>query len=148
MNNRKITLISLVLSVWLSLSSFVFVDFKNDKPVSISRSMDTDRNGKEIIITEITLDKTTSREDLIHSCSFLAKENVQLTFESLIIGKSIFGLVGKQRITYAKGKITLLDGSFHQFEVGRILNFKSIKITYSRNKENDDLSLDMVEIKG
>ena len=146
MNKLRIATLALVLSIGLTLSSFVLTGFSNENPASITRSTTIGGNGKEIVKTEILLDKTTTREDLIHACKFLAEEEVQLTFESLDIRKAFFGIVGKPRIAYAKGKIELPDGSVEQFEAGGPISFQSIKITYSMNKETNDYFINMVEI--
>ena len=124
MNKLRIVTLTLILSTGLTLSSFVLTGFGNENPASITRSTTVGGNGKEVVKTEILLDKTTTREDLIHTCKFLAKEDVQLTFELLDIRKSFFGIVGKQRIAYAKGKIELPDGSVEQFEAGRAISFQ------------------------
>lgn len=144
--NKLRTILTFILSTCLALSSFVLMGFSSENPASITRSTTIDVNGKEVVKTEILLDKTTTREDLIHACKFLAEEEVQLTFETLSIRKAFFGLVGKPRIAYAKGKIELPNGSIEQFEAGGAIGFQSIKITYSRNREANDYFIDMVEI--
>ena len=146
MNKLRIVTLTLILSTGLTLSSFVLTGFGNENPASITRSTTVGGNGKEVVKTEILLDKTTTREDLIHTCKFLAKEEVQLTFELLDIRKAFFGIVGKQRIAYAKGKIELPDGSVEQFEAGGAISFQSIKITYSKGEETNNYSINMVEI--
>ncbi len=71
------------------------------QPKTITRTS-TLVGGTKVEKSIILLDGSTSREDVIHTCSFLAQEDVQLTFDKLTIGKSFLGLLGKQRIRIAK----------------------------------------------
>jgi len=96
--------------------------------------------------TVILLDGKTSREDLIHTCGFLANENVQLTFDKLIIGKSFLGLIGKKRIRIAEGKIKLSNGLSQSFKAGGATSFKYIKIQYSNIVAIKSAQIEMIEI--
>ena len=102
--------------------------------------------GNQLERTVIKLDKNTSREDLISTCSFLAKENVQVTFDKLIIGKSFLGLIGKQRIRIAEGKIQLSNGVSQNFKAGGITNFKFLKIQYLNSVATKYIIIEMIEI--
>jgi hypothetical protein len=102
-------------------------------------------NGVTLQHTIIEFNKSTSREDVIETCAFLSKENVQLTFEELTIGKSLFGIMGKTRIKRAKGKIQLSDGSTQFFKVGGISNFKFLKIQYSIDLNTNVSMIGMIE---
>ena len=102
--------------------------------------------GNQLERTVIKLDKNTSREDLISTCSFLAKENVQLTFDKLIIGKSFLGLIGKQRIRIAEGKIQLSNGVSQKFKAGGITSFNFIKIQYLNSVATKYSIIEMIEI--
>jgi hypothetical protein len=129
----------------LFLSSFTSTMSDEKQPKTITRTAALE-GGKEVEKTVIQLDASTSRTDLIHTCSFLAQENVQLTFDKLTIGKSFFGLVGKQRIRIAEGSIRLADGSSQSFKGGGATAFKTIRIVYSSNVKTDVSQIDMIEI--
>lgn len=115
-------------------------------PKPITQSVDTNDRGEQIRQTIILIDQNTSREDLIHTCRFLAKDNVQLTFEELEIRKYFWRLLGKKRIARADGKILLPDGNFEAFKAGGIISFRSIEITYTKNLETEDYYIEMIEI--
>ncbi|WP_162056510.1 hypothetical protein [Pontibacter pamirensis] len=102
-------------------------------------------NGDKVEKTVILLDGNTSREDVIHTCNFLAAEDVQLTFDKLVIGKSMLGLVGKSRIRFAEGKIELPDGSSEKFTAGGAASFRFIRIQYSINTATNSVQIDMLE---
>jgi hypothetical protein len=106
----------------------------------------TTLDGNRIEKTVVLFNKKTTREDVINACTLLAKENVQLTFEKLTIGKSLLGIVGKQRIKYARGKIVLDNGETQTFEAGGVTNFRSLTISFSRDIETKKPRLEMVEI--
>ena len=140
---NKLSLLSI--GCLLFLCSFIAIPNNDKQPKTITRSTEL-VNGKEVQKTIIVLDKTTSREDLIHTCSYLAQENVQLTFDKLTIGKSFGGLVGKSRLRIAEGQIKLPNGSTQQFKAGGITSFKSIKIQYASNVNNTPSNIEMIEI--
>ncbi len=129
----------------LFLSSFITRINNEKQPNTITRSL-TVINGNEVEKTLILFDGNTSREDVIHTCGFLAHENVQLTFDKLIIGKSFLGIIGKKRIRIAEGKITLYNGLSQTFKAGGATSFKFIKIQYSINTVNKLPQIEMVEI--
>lgn len=125
MKNRiKKSLLLLLTGTFISLSSFAGSVGKNLKPETITRTTEQTREGKLIRKTQVLFDKTTSREELIATCSRLSQENVQLTFEQVSIRKSFLGLLGRNRIAYAKGQIQLPNGSKEVFEAGGLFNFK------------------------
>ncbi|MEQ9378118.1 MAG: hypothetical protein RIG68_23210 [Imperialibacter sp.] len=128
------------------LCSFVAPVSLEKYPSCITRISKTTDSGKELIQTEILIDKTTSREDLIHTCQFLAKEKINLTFESLKVSRPFLGLLGKSRIVGAKGEIQLPNYSNEVFEVGGSLGFKYLKITFSKNTSKDVFYFNMVEV--
>lgn len=128
------------------LSSFSLSEMNSVDHNTISRTIEKDIKGREIIKTEILLNRTTSREALIAACTSLGEEDVQLTFEALTIRKSFLGIMGKSRIAYAKGQIELPNGSSENFEAGGIFNFKSIKITHSQVDNTAEYVINMVEI--
>lgn len=138
MNRLRITTTILLLGALIMLSSFVTSAFEGDHPAPIMRSTNINNIGEQVVQTEILIDKSTTREDLIHACKFLAEEDVELTFESLDIRKGFLGLLGKSRIAYAKGKIELPNGSIEEFEAGGLISFRSIKVTYSKNMETSN----------
>lgn len=146
MKRLRITTTILFLGTSFIISSFVPSIFEGENPAPITRSINTNSLGEQLVQTEILIDKSTTREGLIHTCKFLAEEDVALTFESLDIRKAFFGLLGKSRIAYAKGKIELPNGSIEKFEAGGPISFRSIKITYSRNIETSDSYINMVEV--
>ncbi len=113
---------------------------------TLSRTIETNSEGQEVVRTQILLNRKTSRETLIAACISLGKEQVQLTFDSLVIRKSFLGLLGKPRITYAKGQIQLPNGSTETFEAGGIFNFKSVKIAYSQVSHTDQYYINTIEI--
>ena len=127
------------------LSSFVSTGTHEKHPNTITRVSNL-VDGKKIETTIILLDGTTSREDLIATCSFLAKENVQLTFDKLAIGRSFLGIIGKQRIRIAEGQVRLPDGSSQSFKAGGIASFRSIKIQYSSDASSHSSKIQMIEI--
>jgi hypothetical protein len=127
------------------LSSFVNPFSDSSQPKTITRTTSL-VNGKEIEKTIILLDGTTSREDLIKTCNFLAQENVQLTFDKLSIGKSFLGLVGRSRIRIAEGQIKLADGSLQEFKAGGPFSFKYIKIQYTNDVALNTSQIEMIEI--
>ena len=129
----------------LFFSSFISKPADENKPKTITKSA-TLVDGKKVEKTIILLDGSTSREDLIHTCNYLAQENVQLTFEKLTIGRSFLGLVGKQRIRIAEGKIQLPNGASQSFKGGGVTSFKSIKIQYSNNLSKAASTIEMIEI--
>jgi hypothetical protein len=128
-----------------SLSSFISKPNDEKQPKTITRTS-TLVDGKKVEKTVILLDGNTSREDLIHTCSFLAQENVQLTFDKLTIGKRFLGIVGKQRIRMAEGKIKLANGSSQRFKAGGATSFKFIKIEYTNNLSMESSQIEMIEI--
>lgn len=128
------------------LSSFTLTHVHREYPSPIIRSVAMGERGREVILTEILLDKSTSREDLIQACQFLAEEEVQLTFESLEIRKPFLGVLGSSRIAYARGKIALPTGVDEPFEAGGIMGFRSIKIIYSRDTQTNNYAINTVEI--
>ena len=146
MKRLRITTTILFLGTSFIFSSFAPSIFEVENPAPITRSINTNSIGEQLVQTEILIDKSTTREGLIHACKFLAEEDVELTFESLDIRKAFFGLLGKSRIAYAKGKIELPNGSIEKFEAGGPISFRSIKITYSRNIETNDSYINMVEV--
>ena len=130
--------------MFLSLSGFTPIK-KNEKlPKTIERTT-TAVNGFNFEKTIIEFNKTTSREDVIHTCAFLSKEDVQLTFSKLTIGKSFLGIIGQSRIRNAEGKIELSDGSTQSFKVGGVSSFKSLKIQYSKNTGTKVSKIEMIE---
>jgi hypothetical protein len=131
----------------LFLSSFHSFPGDENLPKTITRTLDQAK-GKTVENTVILIDCYTSREDIIQTCNFLAKENVQLTFSSLIIGKTFLGLVGKQRIRIAEGMIKLPNGSSQSFKAGGITAFRVIKIQYSNDPILQTSQIEMVEVKG
>jgi len=127
------------------LSSFIHKLSNEERPRTITRTSSL-LNGNEVEKTVILLDGKTSREDLIHTCGFLANENVQLTFDKLIIGKSFLGLIGKKRIRIAEGKIKLSNGLSQSFKAGGATSFKYIKIQYSNIVAIKSAQIEMIEI--
>ncbi|MEM9722404.1 MAG: hypothetical protein AAGA10_24265 [Bacteroidota bacterium] len=146
MKRFKITKTLLFLGIAISLNSFNFPSENLEYPSLITRNTKTNSLGEQVVQTEILIDKAATREDLIHTCQFLAKENVALTFESLNIRKSFLGLFGKSRIINAKGKIKLPNDSMEEFEVGGTFGFRFIKITFSENTNTRDYYINMVEV--
>ena len=100
MNNR---ILLFAFANILFLSSFITKTNNEKQPATITRTS-TVINGTEIETTVILLDGNTSRVDVIYTCDFLAHENVQLTCDKLVIGKSFLGFIGKKRIRIAEGK--------------------------------------------
>ena len=127
------------------LSSFATVADAEKQPRTISRTV-TLVDSRKVERTIIVFNANTSREDVIQTCSFLANENVQLTFNKLTIGRSFLGILGKQRIRIAEGKIQLADGSTQEFKAGGITSFKSLSIQYSREEAKQSSRIDMIEI--
>lgn len=126
-------------------SSFFSIPNNEKQPKTVTKTS-TLIDGKKVETTVVLLDGNTSREDLIQTCNFLAKEQVQLTFDKLTIGKSFLGLIGKQRIRIAEGKIKLLNGSSQNFKAGGATSFKFIKIQYSNNVSVNVSQIEMIEI--
>ncbi len=133
------------LGLLITLTSFSFIRDNDKMPGTITRTTEV-LDGNKVERTVILLDGTTSREELIHTCNFLAAEKVQLTFDRLVIGKSLLGLVGKSRIRIAEGKIELPDGSSENFKAGGVTSFKSIRIQYSSNDKTKSPIIEMIEI--
>lgn len=121
----------------LLLCSFIYKSNDEQLPKPITRTSAV-VNGNRIIRTVILLDKSTSREELISTCKFLAHENVQLTFDKLEIGRN--------RIRTAQGNIKLPNGQSQNFKAGGVLSFKFIKIQYSNTIETKSSQIDMIEI--
>lgn len=133
------------------LINFGLADFKayHNEPCStgiIHRVIDTGPDGRTIVKTTIVIDASTTREEIISGCQQLQLEGVSLTFDKLTIKKALFGIMGKPRISYAKGLIRVPGGKSEEFEVGGNLNFKFLKIYYSQVGNSGNISLDMVEI--
>lgn len=137
---------SLLLIVFTALifSSFTVKITEDKTPNTITRTT-VWVDGKSIEKTLILFDGKTSREAVIHTCSYLAKENIQLTFDRLVIGKSVMGVVGKSRIRIASGKITFPNGSSQSFNVGGPLSFRSLKIQYATPDNSLSPTLEMIE---
>ena len=135
----------IALGSMMLLSSFISRPSDEKLPKTITKTSIT-VNGKKVEKTAILLDKSTSREDLIHTCNFLAQENVQLTFDKLTIGKSFLGLVGKQRIRIAEGMIKLANGSSQRFKAGGATGFRSIKIQYANHMLPASSQIEMIEV--
>ncbi len=127
------------------LSAFTFKSNDDKQPKTITRTVKL-VNGNPVERTIVLLDGNTSREDVISTCSFLSHENVQLTFDKLIIGKSFLGLVGKTRIRTAEGRIKLPDGSSQTFKAGGATSFRFIKIQYENNLAAKSFGIEMIEI--
>jgi hypothetical protein len=135
------------LGLLIVLSSFTSNPASENLPKTITKTT-TFIDGKKVEKTVILLDGSTSREDIIHTCNFLAKENVQLTFDKLSIGKSFLGLIGKQRIRIAEGIIKLSNGSSQKFKAGGATSFRFIKIQYSSYPLPELSRIEMIEIVG
>jgi hypothetical protein len=133
------------LTCLILLSSFTSKPGDEKLPKTITR-VSTLVEGKNVEKTVILLDGNTSREELIQTCNFLAKENVQLTFDKLTIGKSFLGLIGKQRIRIAEGMIKLANGSSQRFKAGGATGFRFIKIQYLNNILPESSQIEMIEI--
>jgi hypothetical protein len=127
------------------LSAFTAKPSGEKFPKTITRTS-TLVNGATVEKTVILLDGNTSREELIHTCNFLAQENVQLTFDKLSIGRSFLGVAGKQRIRIAKGKIELANGTAQGFKAGGLTGFRFLKIQYSKNLSTAIPQMEMIEI--
>ncbi len=130
----------------ISLSSFTVRQGGSADHKTITRTIEKNSAGKEIIKTQILFDKTTSREAVIAACSKLSKEQVQLTFDQLSIRKSFLGLLGKNRIAYTKGRLQLPNGLSERFEAGGNFNFRFIKLIYTQESQTGNYTLNMVEI--
>ena len=115
-------------------------------PPCISRTVTSNELGQEVVKTEILIDKSTSREALIHTCRFLANEKIDLTFETLKISRPILAFLGQSRITEAKGQIQLPNGFYETFQIGGTLGFNYLKITFSENKDKEAFYFNMVEM--
>ena len=135
--NKKLLLLTMI-SVGLLSSKISFSQTEN-KPRPITRSKSV-INDKELETTDILIDGSTSREELIETCKFLETEKVMLTFKGLEIAKC----GRKQRIKSADGKISLLNGLTESFTASDC--FKYIKIEYSTNLKTKDAKINMVEI--
>ncbi|MEM8968077.1 MAG: hypothetical protein AAGE93_16780 [Bacteroidota bacterium] len=144
----NLKVIAFVLTIYCGLTAnyFALANSADRNPTPITRTSKINTTGDEIITTMVLLDKTTSREDLIHTCRFLADEDVLLTFDSLNIRKAFLGIFGKKRIVQATGKIELPNGISEAFQAGGTISFHSIKITYSQNTKNNSFAINMVEI--
>lgn len=112
----------------------------------IHRYTISDLNGKQILKTQIVINASTTREEIISGCRQLQNEGVSLTFDKLTIRRSLFGILGRSRVSYAKGKIEMPNGDHDIFEVGGTFNFRYLKIYYSQIKNSNDFTLEMVEI--
>lgn len=129
-------------------SLFILISFRippsEEFPKTISRNISSE-NGNNIQRTVIELNGDTSREHIIQTCTFLANEDVQLTFENLEIGKSFLGIIGKTRIRNIEGRIQLADGSFQNFKAGGSFGFRYLKIQYSKNLTTGSFQMEMIE---
>jgi hypothetical protein len=145
-NRIKKSLLLILTGSFISLSSFAMPFGESWRPETVTRTMEKNSEGKEIVKTQIILDKTTSREALISACSRLSQDQVQLTFAQVSIRKSFLGLLGKSRIAYAQGQIQLPNGSKESFKAGGLFNFQYLKITYTQEVNTNNYQLNMVEI--
>lgn len=127
------------------LSSFTVQPVDGKLPGTITRTTAL-VDGKTRETTVIQLDGSTSREELIHTCNYLAKEGVQLTFGKLVIGRSFLGLVGKPRIRIAEGKIVLANGTTQSFKAGGVTAFRVLRIQYASLVTTDASRIEMIEI--
>lgn len=89
-------------------------------------------NGRQVRVTLIHFDKYTTNEDVIQVCSQLSQLKIKLTFNKLVFGKSVLGLVGRNRIKSLVGQIELADGTVQEFNAGGITNFRSVRIQLSQ----------------
>ncbi|WKN42167.1 hypothetical protein [Tunicatimonas pelagia] len=144
--NFNVIILTLTVLIELTGSCTILANDLSENPVPISRTAKINASGDQIITTEILLDENTSREDLIHTCRFLAKEEVELTFESLNIRRSFLGIFGKKRIAQATGKIELPNGISEAFQVGGAISFQSIQITYSQDLATNTFAINTIEI--
>ena len=131
----------------LLLCSFSSVEAANDQPRAVTRQAKTLATGESVIETQIRIDATTSREELIHTCKFLASEGVELTFEELQIGKAVLGVVGRSRIKRVKGQIELSDGPKEAFRAGGAFSFNSLTITYIEDAKTGVLRFSTIAIR-
>jgi len=138
-------LVLIALGSFFLLTSFVNQPSNGNQPRTITRTTLVE-NGNEVEKTVILFNGETSREDVISTCGFLAHENVQLTFDKLIIGRSFLGLIGKNRIRIAEGKIQLSNGDTQSFKAGGAMSFKMIKIQYSKTASMKSSQIEMIEI--
>jgi hypothetical protein len=97
--------------------------------------------------TIIKLDGNTTREEVIETCSFLASENVLLTFDKLVIGRSFLGVIGKKRIRKVAGQISFLTGLSQNFKAGGLTGFKYLKIQYTTTRKQGYTQIEMIEKK-
>jgi hypothetical protein len=141
----KIKFVFVLLGLSIFLSSFTSGSESEKLPKTITKTKIL-VDGKKLERTVILFDGHTSREDIIHTCNFLAKENVQLTFDKLSIGKSFLGIIGKQRIRIAEGLIRLANGSSQRFKAGGFTSFKTIKIQYISTILPESSQIEMIEI--
>jgi hypothetical protein len=98
---------------------------------------------REVQRTIILFDKNISREDVIHTCTYLQREKIQLTFHKLSIGRSFLGIIGKHRVNSIAGEIRLPDGSTQRFRVGGPKSFRSFKLQFTTSP--NDSRIEMIE---
>jgi hypothetical protein len=135
-----------IICMLMALCSFSAPDKKSKNHFPVVKTYEKNAAGEEVIKTQITLDKHTSREALIETCGLLSKEEVALTFESLSIRKSFLGIAGKNRIATLKGQIKLPDGKIEKFAAGGLFNFQLVRIIYIQIKDTDKYTISMVEV--
>jgi hypothetical protein len=130
---------------WVTLSSFINNPTYVERPRIITSNSKT-VNGVTYQTTLVTFDKYTTREDVIQTCAYLSEQHVQLTFDCLVIGKSLFGIIGKTRLKFVAGKIVLPNKTEQFFKAGGVLPFKSVRIQFTQQRGIDPTQIDMIEI--
>jgi hypothetical protein len=142
----KLNYTTAIICITITLCSFSMPKKNSRNHAPIVKTYEKNKAGKEVIKTQITLDKHTSRDALIETCGLLSKEDVALTFASLSIRKSFLGIAGKNRIAKLKGQIKLPDGKIEKFTAGGVFNFRVVRITYIQIKGTDTYTINMIEV--
>jgi hypothetical protein len=102
-------------------------------------------NGRSVPIMIFYLDRHSTSQDVINACNWLAKQDVQLTFHELEVGR-LFGVIGKHRIRKISGEITLPNGETKKFSAGGWNAFRMLRIQFCLGKSAWGQRVEMIEV--
>lgn len=134
-------------TLFLIFSCFSTFGYTSKPPKQNTLTYSTrEQNGRIIPIALFCLDRYTTTKEVISACTNLAQQNVQLSFDELAVGRSLFGVVGRERIRKVAGKITLPNGHSEAFAAGGLMSFRLLRIQFSVEGDSANQRIEMIEV--